>query len=121
VVGAVVLALEGGGGEVEGGGDVAGLQGGGRGAEAAQGEREVFGAGPRVGSRRRVDRDGRAEERGGAPGRRGGEEDEKREEQERRRPRGEREEASAAGERVVMVVAARHSGASEWRETESRR
>jgi hypothetical protein len=105
---------------VERGGDVAGLQGGGRGAEAPQGEGEVVGAGPRVGGRRRVGRDGRAEEQGRPPGRCGGEEDEKREEQERCRPRGEREEASAAGLRVVMAVAARHSGASEWPETESR-
>lgn len=64
-VGAVVLVLERGGGEVERGGVVAGVEGGGRGAEAVEGEGQVVGAGPRVGSRLRVRRDGRAEERGG--------------------------------------------------------
>lgn len=43
---AVVLALERGGGEVERGGDFAGLQRGQRGAEAVQREGEVLGAGP---------------------------------------------------------------------------
>ena len=70
----------------------------------------MVGAGPRVGVRRRVRRDGRAEERGGRggvlPGRRGREEDEQRDEQEPGRRRGELEEATAAWERVV--VAARH-------------
>lgn len=109
-VGAVVLALERAGGEVERGGDVAGLQGRQRGAEAVQREGEVVGAGPRVGIRRRVRSDGRVEERGGRggvlPGRRGREEDEQRKEQEPGRRRGELEEATAAWERVG--VAARH-------------
>lgn len=120
VVGAVVLALEGGGGEVERGGNVTGLKGRGCGAEAAHREFEVVDAGPRVGGRGRVGHDGGTEDRGGPPGRRGGEEYEQRKEKERGRRRGEREDASAAWERVV-VVAARHSGfrrvaASEWRE-----
>jgi hypothetical protein len=76
----------------------------------------VVGAGPPVCGRRRVRRDGRAQERGGAPGgRRGRAEGEQREEQERGRRRGEREEAAAAVDRVVVApVAARHLvGASE--------
>jgi len=70
----------------------------------------VVGAGPGVGGRQRVRRDGRAEERGGHGGvllgRGGREEDEQREEQEPGRRRGELEEATAAWLRVV--VGARH-------------
>jgi hypothetical protein len=91
---------------VERGGDVAGLERGQRGAEAAQGEGEVVGAGPPVGGRGRVRRDGRAQERVGGPGaggRRSREEDEQREEEERARHRREREEAATA-----VVVAPRH-------------
>lgn len=103
---------------MERGGDVAGLQRGQRGAEAAQGEGEVVGAGPPVGGRRRVRRDGRAQERGGAPGgRRGREEDEQREEEERGGRRHEREEPAAA-----VVVAPRHlAGARVGAEAASRR
>ena len=113
-----------GGGDVERSGDVAGLKRGQRGTEAAQGEGEVVGAGPSVRGWRRVRRDGRAQERGGAPGaggRRGRAEDEQREEQERGRRRGEREEAAAAVDRVVAHLVGGRRGSRVGAEAESRR